>query len=200
MLFLAVPAVLYAKLCHEAIKAGKDVYVAKPSVLTEEEGLQIRNTLKTSSQILLARHLLQYNPAVVKAKSGTLGNLRYIRSHLFNIGKIRHEENALWSFAPHDFPVVHSIVNSPIKSIGQYLFKDGVADRVDVAMEFESGVHAEVYVSLVHPFKEQSSLSEIPRARLFLTTLYLWNKNQSFIGTIILVTARTLLQKKQNLK
>ena len=84
-----------------------------------------------------------------------MGDLRYIRSHRFNIGKIRHEENALWSFAPHDFPVVHGIVNSPIKSIGQYLFNDDIADRIDVAMEFESGVHAEVYVSLVHPFKEQ---------------------------------------------
>ena len=159
---LAVPAVLHANLCCEAIKAGKDVYVEKPLALTEKEGLQIKNTLKNSSQILLVGHLLQYHPAVVKikelVKAGTLGDLRYIRSHRFNIGKIRHEENVLWSFAPHDFSVVHSIANSPIKSIhshGQYLFNDDIADRVDVIIEFESGIQAEVCVSWVHPFKEQ---------------------------------------------
>ena len=159
---LAVPAVLHAKLCCEAIEVGKDVYVEKPLSLTEEEGLQIKRTLDASSQILLVGHLLQYHPAVVKikelVKSGVLGDLKYIRSHRFNMGKIRHEENVLWSFAPHDFSVVHSIANSPLKTIqshGQYLFNDDIADRVDVAMEFESGVHAEVCVSWVHPFKER---------------------------------------------
>lgn len=159
---LVVPAVLHAQLCCEAIQAGKDVYVEKPLALTEEEGLQIKRALDASSQILLVGHLLQYHPAVVKikelVKSGVLGDLKYIRSHRFNMGKIRHEENVLWSFAPHDFSVVHSIANSPLKTIqshGQYLFNDDIADRVDVAMEFESGVHAEVCVSWVHPFKEQ---------------------------------------------
>lgn len=159
---LAVPAVLHAQLCCEAIEAGKDVYVEKPLALTEEEGLQIKKALDTSSQILLVGHLLQYHPAVIKIKellsTGILGNLKYIRSHRFNMGKIRHEENVLWSFAPHDFSVIHSIANSPLKTIqshGQYLFNDGIADRVDIAIEFESGVHAEVCVSWVHPFKEQ---------------------------------------------
>ena len=159
---LAVPAVLHAKLCCEAIESGKDVYVEKPLSLTEEEGLQIKRTLDASSQILLVGHLLQYHPAVVKikelVKSGVLGDLKYIRSHRFNMGKIRNEENVLWSFAPHDFSVIHSIANSPLKTIqshGQYLFNDGIADRVEVAMAFESGVHAEVCVSWVHPFKEQ---------------------------------------------
>jgi UDP-2-acetamido-3-amino-2,3-dideoxy-glucuronate N-acetyltransferase len=159
---LAVPAVLHTKLCCEAIKAKKDVYVEKPLSLTEKEGFQIKDALENSSQILLVGHLLQYHPAVVKIKellkSDVLGNLKYIRSHRFNMGKIRHEENVLWSFAPHDFSVVHSIANSPIKTIqshGQYLFNDDIADRVDVTIEFESGIHAEVCVSWVHPFKEQ---------------------------------------------
>ncbi len=159
---LAVPAGLHAKLCCEAIMAGKDVYIEKPLSLTEEEGLKIKNTLEESSQILLVGHLLQYHPAVVKIKellrTGVLGDLKYIRSHRFNMGKIRYEENVLWSFAPHDFSVIHSIANSPIKKIQshcQYLFNDNIADRVDVVIEFESGVHAEVCVSWVHPFKEQ---------------------------------------------
>lgn len=159
---LAVPAFLHSKLCCEAIQNGKDVYVEKPLALTEKEGFHIKRTLENSSQILLVGHLLQYHPAIVKIKellkSGIIGELKYIRSHRFNMGKIRHEENVLWSFAPHDFSVIHSIVNSRIKTIqshGQYLFNDKIADRVDVIIEFESGIHAEVCVSWVHPFKEQ---------------------------------------------
>lgn len=159
---LAVPAALHAKMCCEAIKSGKDVYVEKPLSLTEEDCRQIKTALMSSSQILLVGHLLQYHPAIEKIKecldAGELGELKYIRAHRFNMGKIRHEENVLWSFAPHDFSVIYSLVKSPIKSIqvqAQCLFSDKIADRVDVAMEFISGVHAEVCVSWVHPFKEQ---------------------------------------------
>lgn len=159
---LAVPATLHAQLCCEAIKAGKDVYVEKPLALTELEGEAIKAVLFQSSQILLVGHLLQYHPAVEKIKefivNGIIGDVKYIRSHRFNIGKIRHEENVLWSFAPHDFSIIHSLANSKIKSLHsnkQYLFNDSIADRVDVNMVFESGIHAEVCVSWVHPFKEQ---------------------------------------------
>ncbi|MFQ6723076.1 MAG: Gfo/Idh/MocA family protein [Opitutales bacterium] len=159
---LAVPAPLHAQLCCEAIKAGKDVYVEKPLALTKAEGEIIKSVLSKSSQILLVGHLLQYHPAIEKIKeliaSGTIGTLKYIRSHRFNMGKIRHEENVLWSFAPHDFSVIHSLANSPIDSLHAYkqcLFNDTIADRVDVTIIFESGVQAEVCVSWVHPFKEQ---------------------------------------------
>lgn len=159
---LAIPAPLHAQLCCEAIKAGKDVYVEKPLALTEAEGEEIKTVLAKSSQILLVGHLLQYHPAIEKIKElmidDTIGALKYIRSHRFNMGKIRHEENVLWSFAPHDFSVIHSLANSPIDSLHAYkqcLFNDTIADRVDVNIVFDSGAQAEVCVSWVHPFKEQ---------------------------------------------
>ena len=83
--------------------------------------------------------------------------LKYIRSHRFSLGKVRSNENVLWSFAPHDFSVVHSLVQSDIISIsthGQYLFGDKIADRVDIHIAYASGVRAEVCSSWVHPFKE----------------------------------------------
>lgn len=158
---LAVPVSLHAKLCIEALEAGKDVFVEKPLALTEAEGLNIEETLQRTSRMLLVGHLLQYHPAVEIIKNllanGTIGNLKYVRSHRFNLGKIRANENVLWSFAPHDFSVIHSLVQSNIVSVsahGQYYFEDKIADRVDVHIAYASGVHAEVCTSWVHPFKE----------------------------------------------
>ena len=158
---LAVPVPLHAKLCIEALEAGKDVFVEKPLALTEAEGLNIKTALQKTSQILLVGHLLQYHPAIETIKrlltDGAIGGLKYIRSHRFNFGKIRADENVLWSFAPHDFSVVHSLVQSDIVSMsahGQYYFGNKIADRVDVHITYASGVHAEVCTSWVHPFKE----------------------------------------------
>ena len=158
---LAVPVPLHAKLCIEALEAGKDVFVEKPLALTEAEGLNIKTALQKTSQILLVGHLLQYHPAIETIKrlltDGAIGGLKYIRSHRFSLGKVRSNENVLWSFAPHDFSVVHSLVQSDIISIsthGQYLFGDKIADRVDVYVTYASGVHVEICTSWVHPFKE----------------------------------------------
>ena len=158
---LAVPVPLHAKLCIEALEAGKDVFVEKPLALTEAEGMNVKEALQKTSQILLVGHLLQYHPAIEAIKhllaDGTIGNLKYVRSHRFNFGKIRADENVLWSFAPHDFSVIHSLAQSGIASIsahGQYCFGDKIADRVDIHIAYASGVRAEVCASWVHPFKE----------------------------------------------
>lgn len=159
---LAVPVPLHARLCIEALEAGKDVFVEKPLALTEAEGLNIKETLQRTSRILLVGHLFQYCPAIEVVHklvtSGTIGTLRYIRAHWFNFGIIRSTENALWSVAPHAFSVIHSLVRSDIRSInarGQRFFHDKFVDRADVSIVYHSGVHAEVCVSWIHPFRER---------------------------------------------
>jgi predicted dehydrogenase len=58
-------------------------------------------------------HLLQYHPVFVRLKelaaNGELGRINYIYSNRLNLGKIRREENILWSFAPHDISMILSI-------------------------------------------------------------------------------------------
>ena len=159
---LAVPVPLHAKLCIEALEAGKDVFVEKPLALTEAEGLSIKATLQKTSRILLVGHLFRYYPAIEVihklVTSGTIGTLRYIRAHWFNFGIIRSTENALWSIAPHAFSLVHSLIQSDIRSItakGQRFFHDKLVDRADISIVYHSGVHAEVCVSWIHPFKER---------------------------------------------
>ena len=159
---LAVPVPLHATLCCEALEAQKDVFVEKPLALTETEGMRVKKTLQESSQILLVGHLLRYHPAVETIRKllsdGTIGSLKYIHSNRLNFGQIRANENALWSLAPHDFSVIRHLIQSDITSIsahGQCFFKDKTIDRSDICITYASGVHAEVCVSWIHPFKER---------------------------------------------
>ena len=107
-------------------------------------------------------HLLEYHPAVLKLRelidSGELGEINYIYSNRLNFGKVRTEEDALWSFAPHDVAVILRLMGkSPIEvsaAGGSYLTK-GLADVTVSNLRFSNESRAHVFVSWLHPFKEQ---------------------------------------------
>ncbi len=107
-------------------------------------------------------HLLWYHPAVLRLKrlidEGELGRIQYIYSNRLNLGKIRAEENILWSFAPHDVSVILGLVGempSKVQAQGGNYLNDRVADVTVSLLSFPSGVKAHVFVSWLHPFKEQ---------------------------------------------
>src|SRR5262249_61476010 len=95
---------------REAVIAGKDVFVENPRGPSAEKGQSLVELAKNRSRILMVGHLLWYHPAILKLKSlveaGELGRIQYIYSNRLNLGKIRREENILWSFAPHDISVI----------------------------------------------------------------------------------------------
>jgi predicted dehydrogenase len=107
-------------------------------------------------------HLMEYHPAVTVldrlAKSGELGRIEYIYSNRLNLGRFRREENILWSFAPHDISVVLRLVGEdPIEVIstgGAYL-QPNVADITITDLLFDNGVRSHIFVSWLHPYKEQ---------------------------------------------
>ena len=107
-------------------------------------------------------HILQYHIGVKIVKrmlqKGELGKLQYIYSNRLNLGKIRREENILWSFAPHDISVILSLVDEePIEvtATGTNILHPKIADTTITNMNFPSGVGAHIFVSWLHPFKEQ---------------------------------------------
>lgn len=159
---LATPAVTHFEMARQAMEAGKDVYVEKPLALTVEEGAELAAMAERRGRILMVGHILQYHPAVRKLKeliaAGGLGRIDYIYSNRLNMGKIRTEENILWSFAPHDISVVLSLLDEDPVSVtcdgGEYLNR-GVADVTLSQLTFSSGVRAHIFVSWLHPFKEQ---------------------------------------------
>lgn len=159
---IAAPAALHYKLASAAITAGKDVYVEKPLCLDVADAKQLIDQARAAERILMVGHLLQYHSYVRKLgqmiQDGELGRLLYITSNRLNLGKVRQEENALWSFAPHDISVILGFAGEVPESVscqgGSYL-TDGVADTTLTQMKFKSGLRAHIHVSWLNPFKEQ---------------------------------------------
>jgi UDP-2-acetamido-3-amino-2,3-dideoxy-glucuronate N-acetyltransferase len=159
---IAAPAVSHYPLAKEALEAGKDVFVEKPLALKTSEGQELVDLAGKAGRILMVGHILQYHPAVQKLKAliegGELGKIQYIYSDRLNIGKIRSEENILWSFAPHDISVILSLLGEMPEEInchgGQYL-QSNVADVTLTSFSFASGVTGHIFVSWLHPFKKQ---------------------------------------------
>jgi len=159
---IATPAETHFVLAREALMAGKHVYVEKPLVLDEEEGLELIGIAEQRNLVLMVGHLLQYHPVFVRLKEtagkGELGRINYIYSHRLNLGKIRREENILWSFAPHDISMILALAGEEPERVeaigGNYLHKK-IADVTTTHLDFPSGLKAHIFVSWLHPFKEQ---------------------------------------------
>lgn len=159
---ISTPAPSHAALIREALLAGKDVYVEKPLCLSEEEGKELVDLAEKNKRILMVGHLLWYHPVVLKLKElidqGKLGRIRYIYSNRLNLGKLRREENVLWSFAPHDISVILGLTGEmpeSVRSQGGNFLHQQIADTTVTLLNFSSGIRAHIFVSWLHPFKEQ---------------------------------------------
>jgi UDP-2-acetamido-3-amino-2,3-dideoxy-glucuronate N-acetyltransferase len=160
---IATPAETHFNIARESLLAGKHVFVEKPLVLREEEGQELIELARHGSRVLMVGHLLQYHPVFIclkeLANSGELGRINYIYSHRLNLGKIRREENILWSFAPHDISMILALAGEEPQDIittgGNYLHQK-IADVTTTHLNFSSGLQAHIFVSWLHPFKEQN--------------------------------------------
>jgi UDP-2-acetamido-3-amino-2,3-dideoxy-glucuronate N-acetyltransferase len=159
---IAAPAAQHFELAKKALLAGKDVFVEKPLALRVEEAEELVETARKLERILMVGHLLQYHPAIVELKCmvqrGELGKVHYIYSSRLNWGKLRTEENILWSFAPHDISAILFLLGETPTSVaaqaGSYLNLH-ISDVTLTSLDFSSGVKAYIFVSWLHPFKEQ---------------------------------------------
>lgn len=159
---IATPAETHYRLAASAIEAGKHVLVEKPLTLDVPECRSLVNLASAKDAILMVGHLLEYHPAVLRLReliaSGELGELRYIYSNRLNLGKVRREENILWSFAPHDIAIILRLVGElpvQVAATGGAYLQSHIADVTVTNMEFPTGVRAHIFVSWLHPYKEQ---------------------------------------------
>lgn len=159
---IATPAETHARLALAALEAGKDVFVEKPIALDCGDARRMVQAARARGKILMVGHLLRYHPAVRKLQDmlgeGLLGKIEYIYSNRLNMGKIRREENALWSFAPHDISVILALVGeSPLQvtATGGAYLQPNIADVTLSSLLFDRGVRAHIFVSWLHPYKEQ---------------------------------------------
>jgi UDP-2-acetamido-3-amino-2,3-dideoxy-glucuronate N-acetyltransferase len=159
---LATPAVTHYEMAKAALEAGKDVLVEKPLAVDVKHGEELVKLADAKGRILMVGHILRYHPAILKLqeliRTGALGKINYLYSNRLNIGKIRTEENILWSFAPHDISVMLSLLNempTRVSCQGGAWLNQGVADVTLSHFDFPSGVQAHIFVSWLHPVKEQ---------------------------------------------
>ena len=159
---IATPAATHGALTEEALRASKDVLVEKPMALNFNEAAALAELAISKGRILMVGHVLEYHPAMVEIRqlidAGRVGRLQYIYANRLNLGKIRREENVLWSFAPHDIAVVLRLVGrlpSHVISCGATLLQADIADVSTTHLQFTNGVCAHIAVSWLHPFKEQ---------------------------------------------
>ena len=159
---IATPAETHYSMAKKALMANKHVYVEKPLALKESEGNDLVELANSKSLILFIGHILHYHPAITHLKKiigdGELGKLQYIYSNRLNLGKIRQEENILWSFAPHDISLILSLVNEEPEEVsahGSNILDPRISDTTLTHLKFPSGVSAHIFVSWLHPFKEQ---------------------------------------------
>jgi UDP-2-acetamido-3-amino-2,3-dideoxy-glucuronate N-acetyltransferase len=159
---IATPAESHGRLVRMALEAGKHVFVEKPLCLDVAEAESLRDEANKRGLKLMVGHLLLYHPAFCALldfiRNNELGKLRYIYSNRLSLGKIRREENALWSFAPHDVSMILQLANELPETVvangGSYLTPD-IADTTLTYMDFSDGLRAHIFVSWLHPYKDQ---------------------------------------------
>ncbi len=159
---ISTPAEMHYDMVKQALEANKHVFVEKPLCLSEKQGLELNSLAKKKKRVLMVGHLLQYHPAFLKLKelvgNGDLGKIQYIYSNRLNLGKIRTEENILWSFAPHDISVILSLAGGMPESVsttGGHYLTEKVADVTLSSLSFSNGIKSHIFVSWLHPYKEQ---------------------------------------------
>jgi predicted dehydrogenase len=159
---IATPAETHFELAAQALAAGKDVMAEKPLALTCEQGARLVRLAEERGRMLMVGHVLEYHPAVVRlhelVRAGELGKVHYLYSNRLSLGKVRREENILWSFAPHDVAVILRLMGGmplQVAATGGSYLQPNIADVTVTNLLFDNGVRAHIHVSWLHPFKEQ---------------------------------------------
>jgi UDP-2-acetamido-3-amino-2,3-dideoxy-glucuronate N-acetyltransferase len=159
---IAAPAVRHYELSRQALEAGRDVFVEKPLALRVPEAEKLVTLARRRKRVLMVGHILEYHPAVRKlaelVSSGDLGEILYVYSNRLNLGKVRAEENILWSFAPHDISVILRLLGALpdwASTTGQHYLQHEVADVTMTCLGFPGRTRAHIFVSWLHPIKEQ---------------------------------------------
>jgi len=159
---IATPAETHFEIAKKCLENGKHLLVEKPITLFSEEAEELHNLSVKLNLKLMVGHVLLYHPAILRIKegldNGEIGNLQYIYSNRLNLGAIRSEENILWSFAPHDISVIQFFINenpTSITACGADILQDGIEDTTITYLDYPGKVSAHIFVSWLHPFKEQ---------------------------------------------
>lgn len=159
---VATPAITHYPIGKTLLESGLNVLLEKPMTLSSEHAKELVEIAKANKVNLMVGHVMLFHPAIKKIKeiveSGKLGKLRYVYSTRLNFGKVRTEENVFWSFAPHDISIINYIIGTSAVKVGAKgtkFLQENVFDTTMAQFEYPDNIHAHIFVSWLHPFKEQ---------------------------------------------
>jgi len=159
---LATPVPSHADLAVAVARAGKHCFVEKPLATNTADAERALAAAEQAGRILMVGHLLEYHPAVARLKQiidgRELGELYYLYGERLNLGKLRADENALWSLGAHDVSVaLHLIGEEPSSCVAQgaSFVRRGIEDVVFCYLRFPSGIVAHLHLSWLDPHKER---------------------------------------------
>src|SRR3954468_4449927 len=159
---LATPVPTHAPLALKVLQAGKHCFVEKPMAQSVADAEAVVEAAREYGRTLMVGHLLEYHPGVVKLKelidSGELGRVRYIYGNRLNLGKLRADENALWSLGAHDVSVLLRLTGEEpyeVQARGESYMREGVEDVVFCFLRFPFGLAAYLHLSWPDPHKER---------------------------------------------
>jgi predicted dehydrogenase len=157
---VATPVPTHADLAVRVLEAGKHCFVEKPLAVSAADAERAVRAAESAGRVLMVGHLLEYHPGVRRLKeiadSGELGDLFYLYGHRLNLGKLRTDENALWSLGAHDVSVIlHLAGEEPneVHARGESYMNEGIEDVVFGYLRFPSGLAAHLHLSWLDPHK-----------------------------------------------
>jgi predicted dehydrogenase len=157
---IATPVPSHFSLARQALLAGKHVFVEKPPAMQVAEMEELIGLAESRGLVLMPGHLLLYHPAVQKLKElvdeGQLGEVLVVYGNRQNLGRIRKDENALWSLGVHDLSVILYLIGEEIVEAaahGHAFLNEGVEDVVFCYLRFASGKIAHMHLSWLDPHK-----------------------------------------------
>jgi UDP-2-acetamido-3-amino-2,3-dideoxy-glucuronate N-acetyltransferase len=158
---IATPPSTHHETAKHCLEHGKHVLVEKPITLVADDARDLVRIALEKERVLMVGHVLLYHPAIIKLKEGIdrgrIGKIMYIYSNRLNLGTIRSEENILWSFAPHDISIIQYLTESYpiyIDAKGANFLQNNIEDTTLTYLVYPNNIHAHIFVSWLHPFKE----------------------------------------------
>src|SRR3989338_7235969 len=158
---VATPAITHHETAKFIIQHKKHVLVEKPLSLNTPDAQELIQLAKQFKVNLMVGHVLLFHPAIRKMRAlianGKIGKLQYLYSNRLNLGAVRQEENALWSFAPHDISIFQYFIGHlPIKVVanGGMFLQPHIHDVTITSLTYPDNIVGHIFVSWLHPFKE----------------------------------------------
>jgi predicted dehydrogenase len=157
---IATPGSTHAQLAQRVMEAGKNCFVEKPLAQDVESAQRLARLADERGLVLMVGHLLCYHPGVRQLADliarGELGRIHYVHSQRLNLGKLREDENALWSLGAHDVSVLLELADGEpveVSARGEAFMREGVEDVVFAHIRFDSGLVAHLHLSWLDPHK-----------------------------------------------